>query len=92
LKKNREKDKSDIQQMNQVNLQCLNHFLVKHNLQCQSTQQAVVRVQNNLPLVHIKDFNFELNVNKDPPKFVVSLLNLHTQYKDQKKEVTSMRK
>ena len=92
LKKNREKDKYVIQQMNQVNLQILNHFLVKHNLQCQSTQQAMVRVQNNLPLVHRKAFNFQLNVNIEPPKFVVALLNMHTQYKDQHKIVASMRK
>jgi hypothetical protein len=66
--------------------------MVKHNLYCQSTQQVAVRVQKNLPLVHRKDFNFELNVNIEPPKFVVTLLNLHTQYKDQKKVVASMSK
>jgi hypothetical protein len=92
LKKSREKDKDDIQQMTQVNLQILNHFLVKHNLQCQITQQVAVRVQKNLPLVHRKDFNFELNVNTEPPKFVVALLNLHTQYKDQQKTVASTSK
>jgi hypothetical protein len=32
FKKRREKDKVEIQQMNQVNLQILNHFLVKNNL------------------------------------------------------------
>jgi hypothetical protein len=83
LKKRKKKDKSIIQQMTQVNLQILNHFLIKHNLQCQITQQVAVRVQKNLPLVHRKNFNFELNFNIDSPKFVVALLNLDTQYKDQ---------
>jgi hypothetical protein len=69
--------------MTQFNLQILNHFLIKHNLQCQITQQVAVRVQKNLPLVHRNNFNFELNFNIEPPKFVVALLNLHTQYKDQ---------
>jgi len=83
LKKSREKDKDIIQQMTQVNFHILNHFLVKHNLQCQITQQVATIVQNHLPLVHRKAFNLELNVNTYPLKFVVALLNLHTQYKDQ---------
>jgi len=87
LKKSIEKDKSNIQQMTQVNLQILNHFPVKHNLKYQITQQVAVRVQNNLPLVHRKDFNFELNVNIDPPRFIVALMNFRTQYKDQQKVV-----
>jgi hypothetical protein len=75
--------------MNQVNLHISNHFLVKQSLQCQSTQQDVVKVQKNLPLVSRKTFNFKLNVNTKPPKFVVALLNVHTQYKYQHKTVAS---
>jgi hypothetical protein len=52
LKKNMETGKFFIQQMNQVNLHILNHFLVKQSLQCQSTQQVAVRIKKNLPLVH----------------------------------------
>jgi hypothetical protein len=44
LKENREKYKVSILQMNQVKFQSLNHFLVKHSLQCQSTHQVVVKV------------------------------------------------
>jgi hypothetical protein len=42
--------------------------------------------------VHKKVFTFELNVNTEPPTFVLALLDLHAQYKDQQKTIASMRK
>jgi hypothetical protein len=92
LKRNRERMQNTILQVNQVNLQVLNDLLVKQSLQYQNTQQVVVKVQKSLPLVHKKAFTFELNVNMEPSKFVVALLNLHTQYKDQQKTTTSTSK
>jgi hypothetical protein len=92
MKKSRERMKNTILQVNHVNLQVLNDLLVKQSLQYQNTQQAAVKIQRNLPLVHKKDFTFELNVNTEPPRFVLALLDLHTQYKDQQKTVASMRK
>jgi hypothetical protein len=70
----------------------INDLLVKPSLQHQITQQAVVQIQRNLPLVHKKVFSFELNANIEPSKFVIALLDLHTQFKDQQKPSASMRK
>jgi hypothetical protein len=84
--------KNTIFQVNHVNLQVLNDLLIQQSLQYQNTQHDVVKIQRNLPLVHKKAFTFELNVNTEPPKFVVALLDFHTQYKDQHKTSTSTRK
>jgi hypothetical protein len=37
--------------------------------------------------VHKKAFSFELNENVEPSKFVVALMELHAQFKDQKNQV-----
>jgi hypothetical protein len=92
LKKSRERMQNAISQVNHVNLQVLNDLLVKQSLQYQITQQAAVKIQRNLPLVHKKVFTFELNANIEPPRFVIALLDLHVQYKDQQKAVASTRK
>jgi hypothetical protein len=92
LKKSRENVQNDIQQVNHVDLQMINDLLVKPSLQHQITQQAVVKIQEKLPLVHKKVFSFELNENVEPSKFVVALMELHAQFKDQKKPSTSTRK
>jgi hypothetical protein len=92
LKKNRENMKNDILQVNHVDLQILNDLLVKQSLQHQITQQAAVKIQRNLSVVHEKVFSFELNANIEPPKFVIALLDLHAQYKDQQNPVTPTRK
>jgi hypothetical protein len=68
LKKSRERMQNTILQVNHVNFQVLNDILVKQSLQYQNTQQAAVKIQRSLPLVHKKDFTFELNVNTEPPK------------------------
>jgi hypothetical protein len=84
MKKNRERMKNAISQVNHVDLQILNDLLVKQSLQYQITQQVAVKIQRNLPLVHKKVFTFELNANMEPPRFVIALLYLHAQYKDHK--------
>jgi len=63
-----------------------------YNIIILSWSLVVVKVQKSLPLVHKKDFTFELNVNIEPPKFIVALLNFHTQYKDQLKTIASTSK
>jgi hypothetical protein len=45
----------------------VNDLLVKPSLQHQITQQAVVKIQEKLPLVHKKDFSFELNEMSNLP-------------------------
>jgi uncharacterized protein YqiB (DUF1249 family) len=92
LKKNKERMQNTIMQVNQVNLQVLNDLFVKQSLQYQNTQHVVVNIQWSLPLVHKKDFTFELNVNTEPPKFVVALLDLNMQYKYQYNTVSSTSK
>jgi hypothetical protein len=92
LKKNRENVQNVILQVNHVDLRIVNDLLVKPSLQHQITQQAVVKIQEKLPLVHKKDFSFELNANVEPSKFVIALMELHAQFKDQKKPSTSTRK
>jgi hypothetical protein len=84
-KKNRERVQSAIQQVDHVDLQMINDMLVKPSLQHQVTAQVVVKIQEKLPLVHKKVFTFELNANVKPSKFVVALMELHAQLKDQKK-------
>jgi hypothetical protein len=92
LKKNMERMQNTILQVNHVNFQILNDLLIQKSLQYQNTQQATIKIQRSLPLVHKKAFTFELNVNTEPPKFVVALLDLHTQYKDQHKAIASTSK
>jgi hypothetical protein len=65
----------------------INDLLVKLSLQHHITQQEVVKIQEKLPLVHKKSFSFELNENVEPSKFVVALMELYSQFKDQKKLV-----
>lgn len=89
LKKNRENVQNNILQVNHIDLRIVNDLLVKPSLQQQIIQQAVVKVQENLPLVHKKAFSFELNANVEPSKFVVTLMELHAQLKDKKKSSTS---
>jgi hypothetical protein len=91
-KKIRENAENAIQQLNQVNLQMVNDLLVKLSLQQQVTTQAVVKIQEKLPLIHKKVFAFELNVNVEPSKFVMALMELHAQFKDQKKPSSSASK
>jgi hypothetical protein len=82
-----------ILQVNHVNFQILNDLLIQKSLQYQNThEQVAIKIQRSLSLVHKKAFTFELNVNMKPPKFVVALLDLHTQYKDQHKTIASMSK
>ena len=57
----------------------INDLLVKPSLQHQVTKQAVVKIQEKLPLVHKKVFSFELNANVEPSKFVVVLIEKHDQ-------------
>jgi hypothetical protein len=92
LKKSRERVQNAILQVNHVDLQILNDLLVKPSLQHQITQQAVVKIQRNLPLVHKKVFSFELNANIEPSKFVIALLDLHAQFKDQQNPSAPTRK
>jgi hypothetical protein len=66
--------------------------MVKPSLQHQITQEEVVQIQRNLPLVHKKEFSFELNAHIEPSKFVIALLDIHAQFKDQQKPNASMRK
>jgi hypothetical protein len=91
-KKSRESVQSAIQQVNHVDLQMINDLLVKPSLQHQVTTQAVVKIQEKLPLVHKKVFAFELNANVEPSKFVVALMELHAQFNDQKKPSMSTSK
>jgi hypothetical protein len=66
--------------------------MVKQSLQYHITQQAIVKIQRNLPLVHKKVFTFELNANIEPPRFFIALLDFHAQYKDQQNAFASTRK
>jgi hypothetical protein len=66
-------------QVNHVDLQILNDFLVKQSLQNQITQQVVVKIQRNLSVVHEKVSSFELNTIIESPKFVIALLDIHAQ-------------
>jgi hypothetical protein len=50
-KKSRESVKSDIQQVNNVNLPIINDLLVKPSPQHQVTTQEVVKIRDKLPLV-----------------------------------------
>jgi hypothetical protein len=82
---------SDTQQVDLVDLQMINDMFVKPSLQHQVTTQAVVKIQEKLPLVQKKVFAFELNANVEPYKFVVALMELHAQLNDPKKTTTSVR-
>jgi hypothetical protein len=84
LKKNIENVQNYILQVNHVDLRMVNDLMVKPSLQHHITQQAVVKIQENLPFMHKKYFSFELNVNVKPSKFVIALLDLHAQFKDKK--------
>jgi hypothetical protein len=79
LNKNRENVQNSILQVNHVDLRMVNDLMVKPSLQHQITQQGVVKIQENLPLVHKMDFSFELNENIEPSKFVITLLDIHAQ-------------
>jgi hypothetical protein len=92
LEKIRERLQNSILQVNHVYLKILNYILVKRSLQHQITQQVVVQIQRNLPLVHKMAFSFELNENIEPSKFVIELLDIHVQFKDQKNPSASTRK
>jgi hypothetical protein len=91
-RKNKENIQSIIQQMNQIDLLKINELLVKPNLQHQITAQAVKKIQEKLPLVHKKVFAFELNENIEPSRFVVALMEMCTQFNEQRKASTSGRK
>jgi hypothetical protein len=91
-KKNKESIQNTIQQINQVDLQKINDLLVKPNLQHQATTQAVIKIQEKLPLVHKKVFAFELDENVEPSRFVVALMEMCAQFNEQRKSSTSMRK
>jgi hypothetical protein len=75
-KKEKESIQNTIQQINQVDLQKINDFLLKPNSQHQATAQAVIKIQEKLPLVHKKVFSFELNENVEPFIFVASLMEM----------------
>jgi hypothetical protein len=45
LEKNREKNKEIIMQVNQINLQVINQFLMEQSLQCQNTKQSALKIQ-----------------------------------------------
>ena len=45
----------------------MKYRVITQSLQYQITQQAAVKIQRNLPLVHKKVFTFELNANIEPP-------------------------
>jgi hypothetical protein len=91
-KKSRESVESVIQQVNHVDLRIINDMLVKLSLKHQITQQAVVKIQEKLPLVHKKVFSFELNENVEPSKFVAALMELYSQLNNRKKSSTSLSK
>jgi hypothetical protein len=69
-------------------LQILNDIMVKQGLQDQITKHARIKIQINLSVVHKNVFSFEFNGNIKPPKFVITLLDLHEQYKDHQNSVT----
>ena len=71
-------------------MQIINDLLVKPRLQHQVTTQAVVKIQEKLPLVHKKVFAFELKANVEPSNFVVELMELYPQLNEQKKPSTFM--
>jgi hypothetical protein len=91
-RKNKENIQSVIQQMNQIIFLNINEWLVKPNLQHQITSQAVKKIQEKLPLVQKKVFAFELNENIEPSRFVVALMDMCTQFNEQRKTSTSGRK
>ena len=67
-------------------------MLVKPNLQHQATAEAIIKIQEKLPLVHKKVFSFELDENVEPSRFVVALMEMCAQFNEQRKSSTSMRK
>jgi hypothetical protein len=91
-RKNKENIQSVIQQMNQIDFLKINELLVKPNLQYQITAQEVKKIQEKLPLVHKKVFSFELNENIEPSRFVVALMDMCTQFNEQRKASASGRK
>ena len=84
-RKNKENIQSIIQQMNQIDFLNINEFLVNPTLQFQITSQAVNKIQEKLSLVHKKVFSFELNENIEPSRFVVDLMDMCTQFNEQRK-------
>ena len=91
-KKNKESIQNTIQQINWVDFQKINDMLVKPNLQHQATTQGVIKIQEKLPLVHKKVFSFELDENVELSRFVVALMEICSQFNEQRKSRTSMRK
>ena len=91
-RKNKESIQSIIQQMNHIDLLKINELLVKPILQHQITTQAIMKIQEKLPLVHKKVFAFELNENIEPSRFSIALMEMCTQFNEQMKASTSWSK
>jgi hypothetical protein len=92
IEMNKENIQFFIQQMNQIDLLKIDELLVKTNLQYQITAHAVKKILEKLPLVHKKVFSFELNENIEPSRFVIALMDMCTQYNEQRKASASGRK
>jgi len=75
-RKNKESIQSIIQQMNHIDFLKINEMLVKPYLQHQITTQAIMKIQEKLPLVHKKVFAFELNENIEPSRFFIALMEM----------------
>ena len=75
--------------MNDIDFLKINELLVKPNLQYQITTQEVKKIQEKLPLVQKKMFAFELNEKIDPSSFVVALMDIYSQFNEQRKESAS---
>jgi hypothetical protein len=91
-RKNKENIQSIIQQMNQIDFLNINELLVNPNLQYQIIAQSVKKIQEKLPLVHKKVFSFELNEKNEPSRFLVALMDMCTQFNEQRKSSASGRK
>jgi hypothetical protein len=91
-RKNKENIQSTIQQMNQIDLLKINELLVNPSLQYQVTVQEVNKIQEKLPLVQKKMFSFELNEKIEPSRFVVALMDMCTQFNEQRKASVAGRK
>jgi hypothetical protein len=91
-RKNKENIQSAIQQMNQIDLLKINELLVNPSLQYQITVQEVNKIQEKLPQVQKKMFSFELNEKIEPSRFMVALMDMCTQFNEQRKVSVAGRK
>jgi hypothetical protein len=71
--------------INQIDLIKINELLVNPSLQYQITVQEVNKIQENFPLMEKNMFAFELNERIEPSIFVVALMDMCTQFNEQRK-------